>query len=124
MASKGRNSVSDKAYYSRYDSVAARRRRIERHLKNQPNDEQAKAALKNLRHRGPKPSNNDHGWLTREQTQLGFYDTDKKKAVHLDQANPKVLAWMRSIIKKAEKQHQHEKNYATKAERKKGGNAR
>lgn len=122
MASKGRNSASYKAYYNSYNYEAQRRKRLERHLKRQPNDEQAQAALKNIHHRGPRPSNNEGGWMTRNMMIFDFYDD--KKGPKLDNTSPKVLAWMRSIMKKAEKQHQHEKNYATKAERKKGGNAR
>lgn len=122
MASKGRNSASDKAYYSSYNYEAQRRKRLERHLKRQPNDEQAQTALKNIHHRGPRPSNNKGGWMTRSMMIFDFYDD--KKGPKLDNVSPKTLAWMRSIMKKAEKQHQHEKNYAPKAERKKGGNAR
>ena len=122
--SKGRSaSASHKAYYAKYDPIAARRRRIERHLKRQPNDVQAQAALKDLKNRRQKPQN-ENGWLTREMTQLGFYDTDKRKANFLDQHSPKTIAWLRSIIRKSEAKHRHSMNYAPKAERQKGGKAR
>lgn len=116
--SKGRSSASYKAYYARYDSVAARRRRLERHLKRQPNDEQAKSALSNLKHRGPRPGT-EGGWMQRGSANLGFYDS--KKGPKLDTVNPKTLAWMQRIIRKAEAQHQHDLNYKSKEERAKGG---
>jgi len=120
--SKGNNSVSSKQYYNTYNYEAQRRKRLERHLKRQPNDEQAQAALKNIHHRGPRPSNKEGGWLTRDMSVKDFYDD--KKGPKLDETSPKVIAWMRSIMKRAEKQYQHEKNYASKESRKKGGNAR
>ncbi len=75
-----------------------------------------------IHHRGPRPSNKEGGWLTRDMSVKDFYDD--KKGPKLDETSPKVIAWMRSIMKRAEKQYQHEKNYASKESRKKGGNAR
>lgn len=118
---KARTSESYKRYYSNYNYEAQRRKRLQRHLKNQPNDEQAQEALKNLNFRGPKPSGQKGGWVTREMGLDGFYD---KKGPHLDGINSKTLAWMKSIMRKSEAQRQHEQNFKSKEERKKGGNAK
>lgn len=119
--SKGNNSVSSKAYYAKYDPTKQRRKRLERHLKKQPNDKQAQEALKDPKLRGPKPSKKENGWLTHEMTKMGFNDTDNKKSIRIEHVNPKMVAWVRSIMKKAEAQHQHNLHYAPKSERAKGG---
>lgn len=65
MAKKQR-SESQKAqattYKGRYE--ANRRRKLESHLKRQPNDEQAQAALNNIAYRRKKP-NTQGGWVAK-----------------------------------------------------------
>ena len=123
MAKKS-TSESSKRYYSSYNPEAKRMERLGRHLKKHPNDTQANSAMDNPKVRRKKPINKD-GWLSRDMLQkLGFYDTNRKTAMHLDHYNPKTVAWMLSIMKKAEKRRVHETHYASKESRKKGGNAR
>jgi hypothetical protein len=119
MPAKGRSSESYKAYYGSYNYDAQRRKRLNRHLKKQPNDEQAKEALKNIHHRGPRPSNKNEGvWMTRDMMLSGL--DEKKKLKYIDM-KPKVLAWIRGIMRRAAAQEYHENNYASKEQRKKGG---
>lgn len=113
--SKGRSSKSYKNYYSAYNPIEQRTKRLLRHLKKQPNDESAKAALDNVSHRAPKPSIKKNGWLTEKMVKsVGFDDTDKKKAISVEHVNPKSIAWVKGIMRKSEKQHQHDLSFNSK----------
>ena len=123
--SKGRSSVSDKAYYSGYNPQAQRRKRLERHLKRHPEDVQAQEALKDPQLRAPKVPNNQNGWFTRDMAVMEFIPHKNGKPVKVvEHVNPKMVAWVRSVMKKAEAQHQHQLHYASKEDRKQGGQKR
>lgn len=68
MAGKsGRNGKAQKAYYAGYDYVGQKRKRLNRQLKLQPNNEQIKTALKNISEpKGGKIPNNKNGWVDRK----------------------------------------------------------
>lgn len=123
--SKGNNSASSKAYYAAYNPQAKRRKRLERHLKNQPNDVQAQEALKNPQLRAPKVPNNKNGWLTRDMLVMDFIPYKKGKPIKVvEHVDAKAVANVRSVMKKSEAKYQHEKNYASKEDRKQGGQKR
>lgn len=63
---KRNQSASDKAHASQYANryEANRRRKLEAHLRKQPNDEQAQAALKNITYRRKKPGTQG-GWVAK-----------------------------------------------------------
>jgi len=74
---KGRAGKAKKQYYSSYNYEKNRKDRLQRHLNKHPEDAQAKAALKNIHHRGPRPSTSKMGWIDRSMTIQGF-NTGKK----------------------------------------------
>lgn len=120
--SKGNNSASSKAYYGSYNPAKQRAKRLERHLKKHPNDVQAQNALSNPQLRGPKPSNNKNGWLTRDMLVSDFTPAKNGKPIKVtERVDAKMVAWVRSIMKRSAAKAQHEKNYATKEQRKQGG---
>lgn len=99
--SKGRKSNSDKAYYGAYNYDAQRRKRLTRHLKKQPNDEQAQEAVKakSFKHRGPRPPNKPDGWVTRDMIPADF---NSKKGASNFTHSPKDLAFIRRVMRKGE----------------------
>lgn len=90
-------SASDKiqgtSYKARYEEN--RRRRLEKHLKNQPNDEQAQEALKNISYRRQKP-NVQGGWVAKH-----LRDTPIFKGV-TGRKSLKRAAWVQSQINRGE----------------------
>jgi len=123
---KGRGQkAAKKNYYNSYNPEAQRKIRLERHLKNHPNDDQAKAAKKNPQARGPKPSKEVLGWVDRFETVDGMFIDSKKDQGHLyadlrGKKDAKDRSWMASVIRKAERQRQHELNFGKKAGKQKG----
>lgn len=123
---KGRNhKAAKKNYYSSYNYEKNRKKRLERLLKKQPNNEQIKAALKNIHHRGPRPSINKLGWINREETLSGSVSHKKQDTSHIyanvvTKKDAATAAWVAAHVRKVERQRQHELNYQSKAERAKG----
>lgn|SRR5690554_1584185 len=123
---KGRGQkAAKKSYYSSYNYEKNRKKKLERLLKEQPNNEQIKAALKNIHHRGPRPSGDKLGWINRNETLSGFVSDKKQDKAHIyaDVSGKKdaaITAWMAAHVRKVERQRQHELNYQPKAERAKG----
>lgn len=110
---KGRGQkAAKKQYYSSYNYEKNRKLRLERHLSKHPEDVQAKAALKNIHHRGPRPSTSKMGWVDRTMTIQGGY-TEKKDDYSLVFANvggpaeAKALAQMAAHVRKVERMKQH-----------------
>jgi len=111
---KGRgHKAAKKNYYNSYNPEAQRKARLERHLKDHPNDDQALKAKKSLKARGPKPSKEKIGWVNRFETLDGAFVDTKKDSGHLydnlrGQKDAKDRAKMAAHCRKAERQHQHE----------------
>lgn len=108
---KGRDGKGEKQYYASYNYEKNRKLRIQRHLNKHPEDEQAKAAMKNIHHRGPRPSNARLGWMDRNTSIHGF-NSDKKNDTSLLFANvggPKDAmerAKMAAHVRRVEQMHQ------------------
>ncbi len=96
MAKKNQ-SASDKIQASHYSGryEANRRRKLESHLKRQPNDEQAQAALKNITYRRKKP-NTQGGWVAKNlrETPL-FKGVTGRKSL-------KFCGWVKAQMKRGE----------------------
>lgn len=123
---KGRGQkAAKKNYYSSYSYEKNRKRKLERLLKQQPENEQIKKALKNIHHRGPKPSKENLGWVDRTETLAGFHSQKKNEsdALYSDLGGPKDArdrAKMAAHVRKVERMRQHELTYTPKKERAKG----
>lgn len=121
---KGRAGKAKKQFYASYDYEGNRKKRLTRHLARQPNDEQAQKALKNIHHRGPRPSTNKIGWINRMETIEGFV-ADKKQdtALLYDNLNGPQDAFQRAKMAKhvrdVERRHRHEVEFNSKKAKKK-----
>lgn len=109
---KGRDGKAQKQYYSSYNYEKNRKLRLQRHLNKHPEDEQAKAAMKNIHHRGPRPSNNKMGWIDRSMTLQGFNmnKKDDYSLLYADVNGPKDAkerAQMAAHVRRIERMRQN-----------------
>jgi len=116
---KGRDGKAQKQYYASYNYEANRKKRLNRHLARQPNDEQAKKALKNIHHRGPRKSENRLGWINRFETIEGFVTEkkDDKGFLYENIGGPKDAfqrAWMAKHVRDVNRRHRHEIEFNSK----------
>lgn len=74
--SKKTKSASEKQYFAAYNSVTQREKRLQRHLKNHPNDGQAAKAKPTYRRKAPF---NKGGWMTHKMTKIIYMGFQPKK---------------------------------------------
>lgn len=121
---KGRDGKAQKQYYASYNYEQNRKERLQRHLSKHPEDEQAQAALKNIHHRGPRPSNAQLGWMGRSMTIRGF-NSDKKNDTNLLFANiggpqdAKERAQMAAHVRRVERMRQNGHDFTMNYDQKK-----
>ena len=120
MASnKGRAGNAKKQYYAGYDPIKNRRIKLQRLLKEQPNNDDIVQALKNVHTRGPRVPKEKHGWIDRRASLTGFASPKKEDNGNLyddisGPADARARAKMAKHVRDVERRHQHSLNFKSK----------